>query len=112
MAAGRAVEVGWLRAEAVEVSWLQAEQQSVSFDGSAVPASGSDSGLNIWSSIYRLVIGSQVYRRNHSVDYSHSSIVVVCSGSSTVLATGLFRWQYNANNRFIFRRQISTESYW
>ena len=47
--------------------WLQVEQQSVSSDGSAVPASGSDSGSNIRSSIYRLVIKSQAYRRNHSV---------------------------------------------
>ena len=89
---------------------LQAEQQSVSSDGSAVPASGSDSGSNIRSSIYRLVVGSQAYWRDRSVDYSHSGIVVVCSGSSTVPATGSFGWQYNASNGVVFCRQIGTES--
>ena len=53
--------------EAVEVSWLQAEQQDVGSDGSAVPASGSDSRSNIRSSIYQLVVGSQAYRRDRSV---------------------------------------------
>ena len=29
-----------------------------------------------------------------------------------VLAIRLFRWQYNASNRVIFRRQISMEFYY
>ena len=63
-------------------------QQGVSSNSSAVLALGSDSGSNIRSSIYQLVVGSRAYRRDCLVDYSHSGIVVVCSGSSTVLATG------------------------
>ena len=162
-------------------------QQGVSSDGSAVPALGSDSGSNIRSSIYQLVVGSRAYRRDRSVGRSqayqrdqyrnsrHSgaislsmvcgsavpvqgrfrrrigtnsclssgnssfmgrrlisitiigitgvsaqsfsrldcrrSTVIVWLGSSTVLATGSFGWQYNASNGVVFRRQISTESY-
>ena len=63
-------------------------QQGVSSDGSAVPVLGSDSRSNIWSLIYQLVVGSRVYRRDCLVDYSHSGIVVVCLGSSTVPVTG------------------------
>ena len=88
---------------AVEVNCGAAgRQQGVSSDGSAVPASGSDSRSNIRSLIYQLVIGSQAYRRNRLVDYSHSGIVVVCSGSSTVPATGSFGWQRNASNGVVF----------
>ena len=32
-------------------------QQGVGSDGSAVPALGSDSRLNTWSSVYQLVVG-------------------------------------------------------
>ena len=45
-------------------------QQGVGSDGSAVPASGSDSRSNIRSSIYRLVVGSQAYRRDRSVSWT------------------------------------------
>ena len=78
------------------------EAVEVGSDGSAVPALGSDSRPNIRSLIYQLVVGSQVYRRNRLVNYNHSSIVIICSGSSTVPAIGSFRWQYNASNRVIF----------
>ena len=42
-------------------------QQGVGSDGSAVPALGSNSRLNIWSLIYQLVVRSQAYRRDRSV---------------------------------------------
>ena len=40
----------------------------------------------------------------------HIGTIIVCVGSSTVLATGSFGWQYNASNGVVFRRQIGTES--
>ena len=56
---------------AVEVNCgATGRQQNVGSDGSAVPASGSDSRSNIWSSIYRLVVGSQAHRRDHSVGWT------------------------------------------
>ena len=58
-----------------------------------------------------LVGGLQVYWRDQYRNSRHNgaiSLSMVCG--STVPAIGLFRWQYNASNRVIFRRQISTES--
>ena len=56
---------------AVEVNCgATGRQQGVGSDGSAVPASGSDSRSNIRSSIYRLVVGSQAYRRDRSVGWT------------------------------------------
>ena len=40
----------------------------------------------------------------------HIGTIVVCVGSSTVLAIRSFGWQYNASNGVVFRRQIGTES--
>ena len=40
----------------------------------------------------------------------HISTIIVCVGSSTVLAIGSCGWQYNASNGVIFCRQIGTES--
>ena len=34
--------------------------------------------------------------------YIHISTIIVCIGSSTVPAIGLFGWQYNASNRVVF----------
>ena len=58
--AGGAAVVDYITAGgAVEVNCGAAgRQQGVGSDGSAVPALGSDSGSNIRSSIYRLVVGS------------------------------------------------------
>ena len=36
------------------------------------------------------------------MDRMHISTIIVCVGSSTVLATGSFRWQYNASNGVVF----------
>ena len=56
---------------AVEVNYgTTGRQQGVGSDGSAVPASGSDGRSNIRSLIYRLVVRSQVYRRDHSVGWT------------------------------------------
>ena len=51
----------------------------------------------IWLVDYRYIgiIGCLINRM-------YISIIIVCVGSSTVLAMGLFRWQYNASNGVIF----------
>ena len=36
------------------------------------------------------------------MDRMHISTIIVCVGSSTVLATGSFGWQYNASNGVVF----------
>ena len=36
--------------------------------------------------------------------------IIICVGNSIVLAIRSFRWQYNASNRVIFRRQIGIKS--
>ena len=36
------------------------------------------------------------------VDHRHIGTIIVCIGSSTVPATGSFRWQSNASNGVIF----------
>ena len=72
MAAGGSSKSQLAAGRAVEVGWLQAEQQGVSSDGSAVPTLGSDSRSNIQGSIYQLVVGSQAYRHNHSVGRSQA----------------------------------------
>jgi hypothetical protein len=101
--------------EIVEAGWLQAEQQSISSNGSAVPALGSNSRSNIWSSVYQLIIKSQAYWRDYLSDLGSSTVqasggdnrhigaigwsmyciyigtIIVCVGSSTVLAIGSFR---------------------
>ena len=73
-----------------------------------MPASGSNSRLNIRSLIYQLVIGLQAYRRNYSVGWTVGVAVIIWLGSSTVPATGSFGWQCNASNGFVFRRHIGT----
>ena len=57
--AGKAAVVNYITAgRAVEVNYsTTGRQQGVGSDGSAVPALGSNSRSNIWSLIYRLVIG-------------------------------------------------------
>ena len=67
-----------------------------------VPASGSDSRLNIRSSIYQLVVGLQAYWRDCSVGWTVGVAVIVWLGSSMVLATGSFGWQCNASNGVVF----------
>ena len=36
------------------------------------------------------------------MDHMHISTIIVCVGSSTVLATGSFGWQSNAGNGVVF----------
>ena len=36
------------------------------------------------------------------MDRMHISMIIVCVGSSTVLATGSFGWQCNASNGVVF----------
>ena len=56
--AGGAVVVDYITVgRAVEVNYgAIGRQQNVGFNSSTVPALGSNSRLNIWSSIYQLVI--------------------------------------------------------
>ena len=71
LATGKAAKVeDWLQAGAAKVGWLQAEAVEIGYNGSAVPASGSDSRSNVQSLIYQLVVRSQAYRRNHSVGWT------------------------------------------
>ena len=36
------------------------------------------------------------------MDHMHISTIIVCVGSSTVLATGSFGWQYSVSNGVVF----------
>ena len=58
-----------------------------------------------WS-LDRAIVRSVDRRRigtiSWSMDRMHISTIIVCVGSSTVLATGSFGWQCNASNGVIF----------
>ena len=55
-------------------------------------------GTISWSVVDHMRIGTIGW----SIDRMHISTIIVCVGSSTVLATGSFGWQYNASNGVVF----------
>jgi len=52
------------------------------------------------------IVRSVDHRRIGAISWSmyrmHIGTIIVCVGSSTVLATGSFGWQYNASNGVVF----------
>ena len=79
-----------------------------------------------WSVVDRIYIGTiswsivdcmRIGMIGQLIDRMHISTIIVCVGSSTVLATGSFGWQYNTSNGVIFvgvlaRILVCLQAYW